>query len=238
MNNKFLSLSSLCIVILMSSCSKDHDDILPKFILSKYEIDVIDYFKDIALGFEFGNESNITRKWNSEMKVFISGEPSFELLAEFEKIRTEINELATDGFNVTVVNDSLQSNYYIFFGLGTKYAEMFPSVSNLINSNWGLFNLWWNGQNQFYSGHMYVDVIRANSVEQKHLLREEFTQSLGLARDSQLYMESIFQSDWTTTIEYASIDQDLIRLLYHPEINVGLNEWEVDNALREILSSQ
>ncbi|MGY8793446.1 MAG: DUF2927 domain-containing protein [Gammaproteobacteria bacterium] len=238
MDNKFLLLFPLCIVILISSCSKDDDDILPGFILSEYEIDVIDYFKDIALGFEFGNTSNITRKWNSEMKVFIGGEPSFELLAEFEKIRTEINELKTDGFNVTVVDDSLQSNYYIFFGSGTKYAEMFPDEANLVNSNWGLFYLLWNGQNQFYSGHMYVDIIRANSIEQKHLLREEFTQSLGFARDSQLYMESIFQSDWTTTIEYAPIDQDLIRLLYHPEMSVGLNELEVDNALREILSSE
>ena len=239
MNTKFLLLFSLFIVILISSCSKDDDDdILPEFILSEYEIDVIDYFKDIALGFEFGNTSNITRKWNSEMKVFIGGEPSFELLAEFEKIRTEINELKTDGFNVTVVDDSLQSNYYIFFGSGTKYAEMFPDEAYLVNSNWGLFYLLWNGQNQFYSGYMYVDIIRANSIEQKHLLREEFTQSLGFARDSQLYMESIFQSDWTTTIEYAPIDQDLIRLLYHPEMSVGLNELEVDNALREILSSE
>ena len=239
MNTKFLLLFSLFIVILISSCSKDDDDdILPEFILSEYEIDVIDYFKDIALGFEFGNTSNITRKWNSEMKVFIGGEPSFELLAEFEKIRTEINELKTDGFNVTVVDDSLQSNYYIFFGSGTKYAEMFPDEANLVNSNWGLFYLLWNSQNQFYSGHMYVDIIRANSIEQKHLLREEFTQSLGFARDSQLYMESIFQSDWTTTIEYAPIDQDLIRLLYHPEMSVGLNELEVDNTLREILSSE
>ena len=239
MNTKFLLLFSLFIVILISSCSKDDDDdILPEFILSEYEIDVIDYFKDIALGFEFGNTSNITRKWNSEMKVFIGGEPSFELLAEFEKIRTEINKLKTDGFNVTVVDDSLQSNYYIFFGSGTKYAEMFPDEANLVNSNWGLFYLLWNGQNQFYSGHMYVDIIRANSIEQKHLLREEFTQSLGFARDSQLYMESIFQSDWTTTIEYAPIDQDLIRLLYHPEMSVGLNELEVDNTLREILSSE
>lgn len=237
MKTKFLLLFSLCIVILMSSCSKN-DDILPEFILSEYETDLIDYFKDIALGFEFGITSNITRKWNSGMKVFIGGEPGFKLLAEFEKIRAEINELTTDGFNVTVVNDSLQSNYYIFFGSGTKYAEMFPEESNLVNSNWGLFYLLWNSQNQFYSGHMYVDIIRANSMEQKHLLREEFTQSLGLARDSQLYMESIFQSNWTTTIKYAPIDRDLIRLLYHPKMSVGLNEFEVDNALREILSTK
>jgi len=208
---------------------------LPEFILSEYEIDVIDYFKDIALGFEFGNTSNITRKWNSEMKVFIGGEPSFELLAEFEKIRTEINELKTDGFNVTVVDDSLQSNYYIFFGSGTKYAEMFPDEANLVNSNWGLFYLLWNGQNQFYSGHMYVDIIRANSIEQKHILREEFTQSLGLAKDSPLYLESIFQSARTTTTEYATIDKDLVRLLYHPDMGIGLNETQVDKVLTNIL---
>ncbi|MEK9604457.1 MAG: DUF2927 domain-containing protein [Flavobacteriaceae bacterium] len=235
MNNKYLLFSFLSIFILISSCSKDDDDIIPESELSKYEIDVINYFKDIALGFEFGNASNITRKWSSEMKVFIGGEPNSELMAEFEKISSEINELATDGFKVTVAKDSIQSNYYIFLGSGNEYAEMFPNESNLVNSNWGLFHVLWNGQNQLYSGHMYVDIMRANSIEQKHLLREEFTQSLGLAKDSPLYLESIFQSKWTTTIEYAFIDRDMIRLLYHPEVSIGLNESQVDGVLRQIL---
>ena len=82
---------------------------------------------------------------------------------------------------------------------------------------------------------MYVDISRANLTEQKHLLREELTQSLGLAIDSQEYLESIFQSSWTTTNEYAEIDRDLIRLLYHPDMEVGLNENQVDQVLREIL---
>jgi len=185
-----------------------------------------------------GNASKITRKWDGEMKVFIGGEPSLELLAEFEKIRDEINELASDGFEVTVVNDSLQSNYYIFFGTGTKYAELFPDESTLVNSNWALFYVFWNSQNQFSSGHMYVDISRADLIIQKHLLREELTQSLGLAIDSPRYIGSIFQSAWTSTIEYAPIDKDLIRLLYHPEMFVGLNETQVDKVLREILSSE
>jgi hypothetical protein len=84
---------------------------------------------------------------------------------------------------------------------------------------------------------MYVDIVRANSTEQKHLLREEFTQSLGLAKDSPLYMESIFQSAWTTTTEYAAIDKDLIRLLYHPDMGVGLNQAQVEEVLKEILAN-
>lgn len=85
---------------------------------------------------------------------------------------------------------------------------------------------------------MYIDVSRANLTVQKHLLREELTQSLGLARDSQEYVESIFQSAWTTTNEYAEIDRDLIRLLYHPQMNIGLNETQADKVLREILSHE
>jgi hypothetical protein len=61
---------------------------------------------------------------------------------------------------------------------------------------------------------------------------------MGLAKDSSLYPESIFQSAWTTTTSYAPIDKDLIRLLYHPKMSTGLNETQVDEILREILVSE
>lgn len=242
MNYKFLLL--FCIVLIVSSCSKDEEDMLQEIKQEEligftiHQINVINYFKEIALGFEFGNASSITRKWNSELRIFIGGEPNTELSVELEKIIMEINELATDGFQVTIVNDSLQSNYYIFFGSGTDYADLFPSQYSLISSNLGLFSLFWNAQNQFTSGHMYVDIIRTNLTEQKHLLREELTQSLGLARDSSKHPESIFQSARTSTTEYTLIDRDLIRLLYHPEMNIGLNEIQVDKVLRDILSRE
>ena len=85
---------------------------------------------------------------------------------------------------------------------------------------------------------MYVDIYRPDVMGQKHLLREELTQSLGMAKDSFLYQASIFQQAWTTTEEYAEIDRDVIRLLYHPEMQVGLSESKVDSALRDILLSE
>jgi hypothetical protein len=236
MNNRFLLL--IILLIIVSSCSKDEEDVLPVSELSEYQNEVVNYYKDIALGFEFGNASNVTRKWNSDLRIFIGGEPNIELQNELENIKTEINELVKDGFKVNIVNDSLKSNYYIFFGSGTEYARIFPNQSNLVDSNWGLFYVNWNGSNHFTSGYMYVDITRANSTEQKHLLREELTQSLGLAKDSPLYMESIFQSSWTNTTQYATIDKDLIRLLYHPNMRSGLNENQVDKILTEILISE
>jgi hypothetical protein len=70
MKNKLLLF--LFILIALSSCSKDDENIiLPESEFSEYEINVIDYFKDVALGFEFGNASRITRKWNSEVNIYI-----------------------------------------------------------------------------------------------------------------------------------------------------------------------
>lgn len=83
---------------------------------------------------------------------------------------------------------------------------------------------------------MYVDLMRSTQAEaRKHVLREEFTQALGLARDSNLYPASIFYRAWTTTTAYAPIDRDLIRLLYHPDVATGLSETQVRSLLPYII---
>jgi hypothetical protein len=63
---------------------------------------------------------------------------------------------------------------------------------------------------------MYVDIERTKSRDaQRHLLREELTQSLGLINDTYDYPESIFYQGWTETTEYAPIDRELIQMLYN-----------------------
>ena len=97
------------------SCSKDEGNTFSSLEgLSDYEIDVIEYFKEVALGFEFGNASKITRKWESELKIFVDGEPNSELLDELDDILLEINELAKNGFQIVIVEEPSISNFYIF----------------------------------------------------------------------------------------------------------------------------
>ena len=229
-------LQIIALVIFISSCNSEEDIIAPK--LDEYDLEVISYFKEIALGFEFGSSSKITRKWCSDLKVFIGGETNSILLEELDNIISEISSLSTDNFNMEIVSDSSLSNYYIFFGKGDNYAKIFPSASSYVNNNWGLFFIWYNSSNCLNRGQMYVDTDRADFIQAKHLLREEFTQSLGLARDSDKYINSIFQSSWTTTTSFSQIDKDLIRLLYHPEMQTGLNESEVDVLLRNVILNE
>ena len=206
--------------------------------LSDYQRQVVAYFKEVALGFEFGDVSAITRKWGTPMRVFVGGQTNDVLRDELATIVDEINALATDGFSVALAPDSVQSNFYVFLGPGSRYAALYPSQSNFIEGNWGLFSVFWNGRNEINRGHMYVDSERPDIKAQRHLLREEFTQSLGLARDASIYPLSIFLSDWSTTTTYADVDRDLIRLLYHPKMRTGLDENEVGVVLEDILLSE
>lgn len=203
--------------------------------LSEFQKETISYFKEIALGFEFGSNTEITRKWTSEMSIFIGGEKKAYLTTELSSVIEEINQLSSDGFSIAITEDSLKSNYYIFLGSGTDYGNQFPSLKELIKNNYGLFTVNWNGKNELFKGKMYVDIYRADQAAQKHLLREELTQSLGLAKDSYLYPESIFQQSWTYTTSFAPIDKELIRLLYHPNVSTGLNAEEITEILTNIL---
>lgn len=220
--------------VLLSRC--DNDEAPSR--LTPYDIDIIEYFCEIALGLEFGGGPEVTRKWKNEMRVFVGGNKTPALLDELNSIIAEVNTLATDGFTIRMTADSLDMNYYIFLGSADTYVKIYPSLAGLVEHNWGLFSISWNGANQIYAGNMYVDTERANDAEAKHLLREELTQSLGLAKDSMRYPESIFQTEWTTTAAYAEIDEQLIRLLYHPQMKTGVARNGAETLLAQILLSE
>ncbi len=234
----FLFLSSCSSDDSMTEMNNDSNQIIDESGLSDYQKNVISYFKEVALGFEFGTASKITRKWKIPMKIFVDGAVTTELDTELKNIISEINDLVTDGFTIEIVDTRDQSNYHIFLGSASQYASLYPDIGDLTLSNWGLFSVYWNEFDQLTDGHMYVDIERANEAEEKHLLREELTQSLGLARDSQKFPESIFQSAWTRTTNYAQIDQDLIKILYHPDMITGLNSAMVNPILIDILKEQ
>lgn len=233
MKNILLFLLLLSTSTLATGCLNDPRviEIAP----TEYDLELISYFNEIALGFEFGDASKITRKWITPMKIFVGGNPSEELSNELDTIVQEINSLATDGFYIELTTDENTSNYFIFFGTGDAYAALYPSQKNFVGNNWGLFSISYNSRQEIYNGHMYVDIDRASPQAQKHLLREELTQSLGLGNDSPRYRPSIFQSDWTLFDEYMDIDRDVIRLLYHPDMEIGLDETQTKEVIIKIL---
>lgn len=227
------------VLILFTSCSNDDD--ISEIELSEYELEIISYFKEIALGFEYGESTEVTRKWNTTMKIFLDGNVSTESTNKVINVVSEINSLATDGFSVEIVNDTSLSNCYIYFGAANEFVELFPDAEDLIgSSNFATFNVTWNN-NYINEARIFIDTEQTDYTLQKSLILEEITQVLGLGKDSPRLENSIFYetiNDGGFATEYADIDKELIRLLYHPDMEVGLTENQVDSTLKKILSQQ
>ncbi len=231
---------SLALALFISSCSEDEEVTPVENELNIFQTEVVSYFKAVALGFENGGSTEITRKWRSPMRIFIYGSPSDQLIEKVEQTVEDINKLASDGFSVEIVDDANLSNCPLFFGKEADFVEAFPDAQGQIGTNLAIFNVWWNN-NIINRARIFIDTERTNLTQQKSLILEEITQSLGLGKDSPRYPGSIFYetpTDGGFATEYSDLDRELVRLLYHPAMSVGLNERGVDVVLRNILLSE
>jgi hypothetical protein len=181
---------------------------------SRFSKEERDYFKKIALSSEFSdNDNGVVCRWKSDMRIFVKGEKPDYLMDELNSIVSELNEII-DPIDIVLVDNEDESNYQILFGSEQEYNNFKPGSKEHTPNNWGLFII--NSGKEIRRGTMYVDIYRCESIEgQKHLLREELTQSLGLTNDTFDYPESIFYQKWSETTEYAPIDRVLIDMLYN-----------------------
>ena len=224
-------LPAILLFLAFQNCEEVHE--VP---LTEDESEIIGFFNVIALGFKYSEADPLTRKWTTPIQVYIHGDPSQELLDEFDAIVAEIEGLATDGLDISIVTNESTANYHLYFTGHDVFAEEFPVVASLVEEDWGLYVVDWNNDEDIFWGAMYVDVVRNTDLTlQRHWLREEFTQSLGLGNDSELYPNSIFRQSWSNSTAFTDLDRDLIRLLYHPNMTSGLNESEATQVLGDIL---
>jgi hypothetical protein len=178
----------------------------------RYDQATNEYFDEIVMYSEFSDSRRKSPfRWTTDMNIYIEGEKPEYLISELYQILMELNDLI-DPIQIRVVDQKQDANYNIFLGSKTEFADRYSSIDkNKLERNWGYFEVCPN------SGVMYVDLERTsyNYEAQKHLLREELTQSLGLLNDSWKYPESIFYQGWTTTTEFSEMDMRLIDLIYN-----------------------
>ncbi len=198
---------------------------------SSPSISDVDYFKEVALGVEFGAGAGSIRKWTTDIRYVIVGDAGSENLDELDRVAAEINAL----INVELIEvfSEAEANFVVFFGSGEDYANNYESnATNLIGSNNGLFWNYWNGRFEMVSGSMFVSTTLVDDAQLlKHIIREELTQAMGIFNDSFSYEDSLFYQGFSKTTEYAPIDIEVLELLYSPSILPGMNEDDVDRVL-------
>lgn len=228
--NRFLYVAFMMLVFF--SCSKDQEEqATPKETLTAAQT----YFLEVSLQNEFGSSSNVIKKWVSDIKIFLPDTSYHDLNNELDNIIAELNDLSGT-IKIYRVHNQAEANFIAFFGNGTTYAAQYePNAANYVNANWGLVWIYWNSRYEIYKGSIYVDVFRTQEQAcQRHLLREELTQGLGLLNDSDRYPQSIFYQPWTCTTDYAEIDKKLIQYHLNPLIKPGMTRAQVIEILKQL----
>lgn len=214
-------------VFTLSGCNQETEVTTPRDELSEAE----EYLLSVALGSEFGSSSRLVRKWVRDVQVFLSDTVDQALREEYERIRQEINGLSND-IQITNASQPEEADFVILLSDADRYAAFEPNAANLVSNNFGLFWVYWNGRSEITRGSMYVDVERTPGLDcQKHLLREELTQALGLMNDTNDYPASIFYQAWTCTPSYAKIDRELLQIFLDPRVEPGMNRAELEEIL-------
>ena len=238
MKNYLLKPILAVLTLIVFSC--DSTDETPVFELNTFQTTALSYFKDVALGFESGGSSEITRRWQTPVMLFVGGSYTQRQLNELELVVDELNELIEPTSSIEIVSDSSLSNSYFHFGTAASYVSLFPDMNGLLTNNVGYFNVWWN-DDIINRSRIFVDSQRIGFNQQKSLIREELAQSLGLGKDSPLYTNSIFYetaTDGGFAESFSTLDKEIIRLLYHPSMRVQLNASEVETVIRSIYAAE
>jgi len=202
---KVIILTSL---VLFASCSKNSK-------ITKFSQTEINYFLEIALGAELGDETPVIKKWTDDIRIKISGSPTSH---DLQTINTIVDDLKTLSIKVKIVNK--KENININFAPKKDFPEL--------EKNYGFFwSLWHDDNFEIYEANILIASTEITQQERSHLIREELTQSLGLMNDSDKYKDSIFYQDWSDITEYSEIDKAIIQLLYHKNIKTGMTKTKI-----------
>ncbi|MGB3615212.1 MAG: DUF2927 domain-containing protein [Elainellaceae cyanobacterium] len=201
---------------------------------AEYTAEEVDYFREIALGSEFGNASQRIRRWDSDINIRVHGNPTQADRTTLANVVRELDDILSQGtggrvsVNVLGAGDSQQPNVDMYFVPHGEFSRYEP---NYRAGNLGFAYVNWS-QDKIYKARILVTSTNdISQTERSHLIREELTQSLGLLKDSLRYADSIFYQGWTSTTDYSPLDRAVIQMLYSPEIRPGMDGRQVEAAL-------
>lgn len=178
-------------------------------------------FLDLSFGQEFGQMADGLRKWQTNINIFVRGNAPQETMDEIDLIIEELDGLS-NSIRIRRTTDENSANHILFLGLKEDYVALVePQAAGIAESNSGFAAIAWNANLEIIRASACVDIINF-SPAQKHILREELAQTLGLINDTELVDNTIFHQFIDTTESYSDIDQAMIGFILSSELQAGM----------------
>jgi hypothetical protein len=194
------------------------------------------YFKQLTLGNYNKDPSRRIMKWTTDINIFLKDDlpPSWD--TELNKVIDELNQL-TNQISLNRVANEESANYFIFSKSFENYRQFEPTAQDYGTDIHSLSIYKDNPNYEVVHGSMFVDPLEfqdpSNSYS-KHILRAHLTSSLGFVNTSRKYYDSIFadESLQVNVTEFSDLDKMVIKTLYDDCIKAGMDQLELDHALK------
>ena len=183
-------------------------------------------FDRIAFSSEFGGQYRAGRliRWDGPITVRITGHAPDRFRVEVERQLAELRQLSGLSIEFAAEGGETTPNMIVEFSQSRGATTFDPNAPcrTLI---------WESG---FLIRKVQIYITPYPDELRRHCIVEELTQSLGLADDSPLVRDSIF-NDASSRQRLAPWDALMVRILYDPRLKPGMHRTEAMPLVRKII---
>jgi len=151
-------------------------------------------------------------KWDKDIYIHLYGNYSSSNKKEAIKVIKELNRLIAPR-RIHLVKNPKRANSFIYFGSIEENNKNSRSGMRLEGQFFGHFHIQTHEQ-EIQRAYIFINTHDSSRKRQKHVIREEITQSLGFLNDTYDYPESIFYQGYSESNSFSPLDKKLIKLLY------------------------
>jgi hypothetical protein len=174
---------------------------------------IFNYYDTIVHYTENNENRTSLNKYEKDIKLYIKGEDVKYLKEEIKIIVNDLNNLI-EPINITITEDSTDYNLLVYLGNRKGFEGINNDIKGVHCLGYGI--IYCGYKNSIILSECFVDIKKVKTpIRQKHILREEITQCLGLINDTYQYDNSIFYEGYSEVTQYSDLDKEIIKLLYN-----------------------
>lgn len=193
--------------------------------------DVIVWFNEVVLDGEFINSGDPSRlqKWETPIAYFIYGEPTAQDLQTLATFTAWLNTVeGFPGISETETEDT--ANLRLHF---TDEQGLLDVMGANFSGLDGAVTFWYDGMDRIYDEVICIRTDLDQTLRNSVILEEVYN-GLGPVQDTNLRTDSIIYQDFTQPQELTVVDQLLLKLLYHPDMECGMNAIQCEEVIRKL----
>lgn len=196
--------------------------------------DVLTYFEEIVHQMEYSDGTGnptLVQKWLTPIRYAIYGSPTDEDLEVLQSLFDQLNEI--EGFpGIAPAEEEWSANLTLSFLDPDDFRDSFSDVVHGEDA-FGATQFWYYTD----TGEIHTARIGYRSdldqTVRSSILLEEIVNTLGIA-DSLLRTDSIVYQYSNDNLALSDVDWLILKLLYHPSIECGMDEAETNAIIAEL----